>query len=709
MAPSRFSPAWVVGSAPDHEAVSGTASRRSAYLQSAIIVGLCTALAWQLSPYFRTSNLLMIYLMGTVIVATRLGEGPSVVAALLSATIFAILFVPPRGGLALPSAEYLVTFAVLVVVALIISNRSGRLREQMVAIRQYERQAAAVRESARLVQVVQLQGLAAAALSIGASLSVEDALRLLADQARAIVGAHVSVARLWPDPDGQLAPPSVSASVDSERYPVAAERSVNVSPLAHIRAPTRMTHAQIDADPAWREWRPFDGGPAPQGWLAAPLVGPAGRQLGVIELFDKPSGQFTEADEAIVVQLTQMASAAIEKARLYQDAERRRQAAEQINAMSHALATTVDVADLLRTGLRNISEVCGSGVVVLVPDASGDLTPRWRYPETAGAELADPEASRWAYEHRRPAGGGTGRFSTASTLYLPLVGSRETLGVLTVTPRDIAAVRSSGQLLLLETLVNQIALAVERATLAEQARDAHLRVETERLRSSLLSSISHDLRTPLAAITGAASSLLWREEEFDPDTRRELKESIYEEAERLARLVENLLDMTRLESGIKARQEWQPLEDVVGAALARLERRLQGRTVMTRLPNDLPLVPIDDVLIEQVLINLLDNAIKYTDPTSPLEVSASTCEGGVMVEVADRGPGIEAGDEERVFEKFYRGEGRQTRGAGLGLAICRGIVQTHGGRIWAENRAGGGTIFRFTLPMEPLPLEAPQA
>jgi K+-sensing histidine kinase KdpD len=707
--PRNSSLAAVIGPAPDHEAVSGTPSRRSAYLQSAVIVGLCTAVAWQLSPYFRTSNLLMIYLMGTVVVATRLGEGPSAVSALLSATIFSILFVPPRLGLGLPSAEYLVTFAVLVVVALIISNRSGRLREQMVAIRQYERQAAAVRESARLVQVVQLQGLAAAALSIGASPSIEDALRVLAEQARAIIGAHLSVVRLCPDPDRQLAPPSVSASADSERYVMATERPVNVSPLSHIRGPTRMNRAQIDADPACREWRPVDGGPPPQGWLAAPLVGPAGRQLGVIELFDKHTGHFTEADEAIVVQLTQMASAAIEKARLYQDAERRRQAAEQINAMSHALATTLDVAELLRTGLRNISDVCGSGVVVLVPDANGELAPRWRYPETAEAELVDPEASRWAYEHRQPAGGGTGRFSEASTFYLPLVGSRETLGVLTVTPRDIGAVHASGQLLLLETLVNQIALAVERATLAEQAREAHLRVETERLRSSLLSSISHDLRTPLAAITGAASSLLWREEEFDPDTRRELKESIYEEAERLARLVENLLDMTRLESGIKARQEWQPLEDVVGAALARLERRLQGRTVMTRLPDDLPLVPIDDVLIEQVLINLLDNAIKYTDANSPLEVSASSSDSGVMVEVADRGPGLEAGNEERVFEKFYRGERRQTRGAGLGLAICRGIVETHGGRIWAENRAGGGTVFRFTLPMEPLSLEAPQA
>src|SRR5262249_34355203 len=251
---------------------------------------------------------------------------------------------------------------------------------------------------------------------------------------------------------------------------------------------------------------------------------------------------------------------------------------------------------------------------------------------------------------------------------------------------------------------------VERATVAQPAKHAHLRMETERLRSPLLSSLSHDLRTPLAAITGAASSLLWRDEEFDPATRRELKESIYEEAERLARLVENLLDMTRLESGIKARKEWQPLEEGVGAALARLERRLRGHAVTTRLPRELPLVPIDDVLIEQVLINLLDNAIKYTDPDREIEVSAAAGEGAVTVAVADRGPGLQPGDEERVFEKFYRGEGQHVRGAGLGLPICRGLTQAQGGRIGAENRRGGGATFQFTLPIEAVPVaEAPNA
>jgi two-component system sensor histidine kinase KdpD len=227
-----------------------------------------------------------------------------------------------------------------------------------------------------------------------------------------------------------------------------------------------------------------------------------------------------------------------------------------------------------------------------------------------------------------------------------------------------------------------------------------MRAETERLRNMLLSSISHDLRTPLAAITGAASSLLEGADLLDAAASHELKETIYEEADRLTRLVTNLLDMTRLEAGVQARKEWHALEDVLSAALSRLERRLHGRPVIARLPEDLPLVPLDDVLIEQVFINLIENALKYTPPGSPLEVTARAGDDEVTVEIADDGPGLAPGDEERAFEKFYRGSVAGAGGAGLGLAICRGIVLAHGGRIWAENRPRGGAVFRFTLPID---------
>jgi two-component system sensor histidine kinase KdpD len=261
------------------------------------------------------------------------------------------------------------------------------------------------------------------------------------------------------------------------------------------------------------------------------------------------------------------------------------------------------------------------------------------------------------------------------------------------------------QLHLLETFASQIALGIERAALAEAAQQAQVQIETEQLRNSLLSSVSHDLRTPLAAIAGAASSLLEDHAALDASMRHELCQTIAEEAHRLNRLVNNLLEMTRLESGaIHVHTEWQPLEEVVGAALARLEAQLADRPLTTHLPADLPLVPLDSVLIEQVLINLLDNAVKYTPPGSPIRLSAWAAQDAVTVEVADQGPGLPPGEENRIFEKFYRVP-HTTRpgGAGLGLTICRGIVAAHGGRMWAANRPGGGTLIRFTLPLTGTP------
>jgi two-component system sensor histidine kinase KdpD len=240
--------------------------------------------------------------------------------------------------------------------------------------------------------------------------------------------------------------------------------------------------------------------------------------------------------------------------------------------------------------------------------------------------------------------------------------------------------------------------------LADEARSAEVRAETERLRSSLLSSVSHDLRTPLATITGAVSTVLESGERLDPTTRRELLESARDEAERLNRLVHNLLQMTRLESGtFRLHTDWHPMEEVIGAALGRCASRLGDRPITTRIPADLPLVAIDDVLIEQVLMNLLDNALKYSPAGTPLAIAVGTTNGVVNVEVADQGPGVPPGEERRVFEKFYRGEAGRGRGAGLGLAICQGIVRAHGGAIHAENLPSGGLAVRFTLPLGEAP------
>lgn len=243
-------------------------------------------------------------------------------------------------------------------------------------------------------------------------------------------------------------------------------------------------------------------------------------------------------------------------------------------------------------------------------------------------------------------------------------------------------------------LVSGLVERLQRQQAAAAARDS---------RTALLSAVSHDLRTPLAAITGAATTL--RDAPvLDDATRRELLDDVCEEAERLERLVGNLLDMTRLEGGgTVQRPEWVPCEELVGAALARVEERLAGRPVRTEIPADLPLVSCDPVLLQQLLINLLDNAAKYTPAGTPLEITAAPVLGGISVAVADRGPGLPAGGVERLFEPFARGQHPGTPGAGLGLAICRGIAQAHGGSLVAEARPGGGAVFRLTLPLRGAP------
>jgi two-component system sensor histidine kinase KdpD len=246
---------------------------------------------------------------------------------------------------------------------------------------------------------------------------------------------------------------------------------------------------------------------------------------------------------------------------------------------------------------------------------------------------------------------------------------------------------------------------MERAQAMDHARHAQLRAETEQMRSGLLSAVSHDLRTPLATITGAASSLRTQREQLSPDAQRGLIDCIEQEAERLSRLVNNLLDITRIESGaIRLNQSVVPLEEIIGSALNRLETALQGRPVHVRIPEDLPPVSADDVLLEQVFVNILDNAARYTPAASPLTIVAARSGQDISVEICDSGPGFAPGEEQRIWEKFYRGSAGVGAGAGLGLAICKAIVMAHGGAIEAVNLPEGGACFRIKLPAaEPLP------
>jgi two-component system sensor histidine kinase KdpD len=385
-------------------------------------------------------------------------------------------------------------------------------------------------------------------------------------------------------------------------------------------------------------------------------------------------------------------------------AERRASETAILNELSRDLAAAGSLDAIISAVIDNIGDVFGREVVLLLPEAEqGNRLALWG--QSPGFELnpREREVAQWAFDRRQPAGRGTDTLAAAEARYLPLQTARGAVGVLGVKPIDPATYLNPDQRRLLEAFASLAALAVARAQLAEEAERARIQVESERLRNSLLSSVSHDLRTPLAGITGAASSLLGDGPPLDAATQRELAQSIYDEANRLNALVRNLLDMTRLESGgIQVNKAWQPLEDVVGAALTHMELPLAGRPVAVHLHPDLPLAPLDEVSMEQVLVNLLENAVKYTPSGSPITLTAWADETKVTVEVADRGPGLAPGDETRIFEKFYRA-GKTASGVGLGLAICRGIVEAHGGRIWAENRPEGGAAFRFELPIEGLP------
>jgi two-component system sensor histidine kinase KdpD len=369
--------------------------------------------------------------------------------------------------------------------------------------------------------------------------------------------------------------------------------------------------------------------------------------------------------------------------------------------MSRELVFAQSKSILLQTAERHLRDVFGVRVAVLLPGADGSLEPVLADQDTLKAGDKDWGVAEWVWLHQRPAGRDTDTLPSSTALFVPLKGARGRVGVLALYPSADSRLADADERQLLDTFAGLIASAIERTQLADEARLARLRAETEQLRNSLLSSVSHDLRTPLAVVTGATSALLEEGGPRDEHTRRELLETAHEEALRLNRLVRNLLDMTRLEAGaLRVQKELQPVEEVVGAALERMEDRLRGREVHTSIPDDLPLAPFDSALIEQVLINLLENATKYTPAGSPIEIAARAEGDSVVVEVADHGPGVPAKEAERVFEKFYRAQEGEGGGVGLGLTICRGIVAAHGGRIWVEAREGGGARFRFTLPLE---------
>jgi two-component system sensor histidine kinase KdpD len=377
-----------------------------------------------------------------------------------------------------------------------------------------------------------------------------------------------------------------------------------------------------------------------------------------------------------------------------------------MHSFSRELASTRGVEQIIKVAAKHISEIFACQAAALLPDETGQVR---LAPEDAAIIdkdiLKELGIAQWAYEHGQITGWGTQNLPESQMLYVPVQAADAVLGVLALRPRDPESeywlLPEQLRLHLLESLAKQVALALQVERLQKTALNAQITAETERLRASLLGSVTHDFQTPLAAIMGSASSLLELKNKLDDKLAQEMLTNIYEEADRLSRLITNLLNIARLESGsLKLRKELQPLEEVVGAALNRLERKLASHPVTVSLPADLPMVPLDGALVENVLLNLLENSLKYTPPGSALSIKAVPRGDEIEVEMADNGPGFPPEDLERIFEMFYRGtDDSDRKGYGLGLSICRAIVEAHGGRIWAMNLVGGGAAVKFTFPL----------
>jgi two-component system, OmpR family, sensor histidine kinase KdpD len=478
------------------------------YAWGVLITAVCTAIAFWMYPRFELSNLVMVYLLGVTVAGLRLGRLPSLMVALLNVFAFDFFFVPPRFNFAISDGQYFVTFAVMLIIALVIASL-----------------------------------------------------------------------------------------------------------MANIRQQTRVAGA--------RERR---------------------------------------------------------TALLY--------------AMSRELAATRGLSGLAQVAVTHVAEVFQCKAVILLPDATGKL----QYPRgpcsTASFRKADLAVAQWVVDHGQRAGLGSDTLPAAQGLYLPL---GEKLGVLAVLPSNQRRVLLPEQRHLLETFAGQIGIAIERARLAEAAEAASLDAERESLRNTLLASISHDLRTPLAVMAGAGSTLAERGSTLDEATKTSLARSIEVKAHEMSDLISNVLDLMRFESGqVVLRTEIETLDDLIGTAL---RGQLADHVIDVRLPADLPPVVVDAKLIVQVLTNLFDNIAKYTPARTHVAISAIAEAGRVKVLIDDDGPGLPPGDPARLFDKFHRGDGEGAIvGVGLGLAICQAIIRAHGGEIAAHRRTPHGARFEFTLP-----------
>jgi two-component system sensor histidine kinase KdpD len=363
-----------------------------------------------------------------------------------------------------------------------------------------------------------------------------------------------------------------------------------------------------------------------------------------------------------------------------------------------ALSDAQSIEALCTSAARQLELASGAKADILLRGDGDKFDHAFRAGGTSALAVEDLAAAEWASTRLEVAGLGTRNFPGAGATYLPLGAARGCVGVVALRPRAGTSTRPSS---LTVSMVRQIAMAIERALLSDETRTAQLDAETERIRSAVLSSVSHDLRAPLAVIASASSTLVEHGDRLPGSGRDEMARIIHDEARRLNELLKSLLDVTRLQSGsLHVNRDWESLEEVIGSVLGRIENRA-GRHLLTSVPSDLPLLRIDAILIEQVLLNLVDNAIKHSASDYPIEIEiAARGVESVVVSVIDHGAGIHPTEMTRIFDKFYRGGAPSGGGLGLGLTIARGIVSAHGGRIWASSTAGGGLTIQFTLPLD---------
>ena len=453
----------------------------------------------------------------------------------------------------------------------------------------------------------------------------------------------------------------------------------------------------------------FGRGPAIAAAISSALV--------VEYFFLPPYGKFALSDTKYFITFGVMlgigllisALAARQRAQLRTSQEQEQRTA-QLFRMTKQFSELSGTDFLLQAAAVQLHEFFGGESAVYLREPDGTLALRLGQKSSIVANPVNRTAADWVAEHNQMAGAETGTLPAATALFVPLTGSQRTIGALGILPDDLSRFRNLEQRRLLETCASLIALSIERDQSVLEAQEAQVQMRAEQLRNSLLSSVSHDLRTPLTAIAGTAANL---RDELLPriqPRQQEMLHTLVNESHQLVRLVENLLEMARLESGsLVLNCQWHVLEELVGSAIARLRRELGSRTVNVNIPATFPLIWVDGFLLEQVFVNLLENASRYTPSGAEIEISTTNIDHRVEILFSDNGSGLIPGTEDRVFDKFFRttdapADGR--RGVGLGLAICRGIVEAHDGRITAANRATRGAQFAISLPCQQKSAEA---